>query len=153
MSILTLPDKPSELIRLAVKDGHEMLRKSNIEPRSSMYWHKSFEMEFAGRYVPCKACLAGAVMYNSLGAKVDVSYNPWTWNTHTTNRLLAINSIRLGHYHKAIWNCGIKSSEKLRRKIRDISKPKNRIFNSRKEFEALLDELGPIADQFEEIGL
>lgn len=84
----TLPDKPSELIRIALKD----LRKCEKDPRYKVdmdFWHAP-----NGK---CKVCFAGAVMAKRLGVPINVSIDSnMTESQPEYLKLLALDYARLG---------------------------------------------------------
>ncbi len=82
----TLPDKPSELITLALND----LLKVEKDKRYKIdmdTWHTP-----NGK---CAICLAGAVMAKSLGADIHMSSTP-AYAGSNTNKLCALEWFRLG---------------------------------------------------------
>ena len=57
-----LPDKPSELLRVAINDLKETLKDENVEFHPFHWMYKRPDGK-------CMVCLAGAVMLNSLNFK------------------------------------------------------------------------------------
>jgi hypothetical protein len=93
VTVTTLPDKPSELIRLALKD----LREVEAMPHYKVdmgYWHgiPTGEKE-------CLVCLAGAVMARHLGANPALPYFPDNYSTDLQEKLHALNSLRQGYVY------------------------------------------------------
>jgi hypothetical protein len=91
METVNLPDKPSELIRLALHD----MRLCEVNP------DYKFDMATWHTYVPsehiCYVCLAGSVVANTL--KYDVN-KCFTWNElgkETQDKLDFLDSIRRGY--------------------------------------------------------
>lgn len=96
-----LPDKASELIRLALAD----LRKSEENPNhviNMMEWHAPFPCE------RCMVCLAGAVMANTLKIPDNVSASPsnGSFSTDTCKKLIALNAFRVGNIHDGLYAMG-----------------------------------------------
>ena len=85
----TLPDKASELIRVALKDL-EACEKSEKYHIYMGTWHEPEPTER-----PCAVCLAGAVMAQSLGAKTSEMYEPVDFDENE-NKLEALNEFRDG---------------------------------------------------------
>lgn len=102
----TLPDKPSELLRLALAD----LRKAEKDPRYAIdmdTWHDPFYDVEAKVHTDeptavCQVCLAGAVMAFSLGADPLVSVYPWELGHETDLRLELLNELREGCVKTAV---------------------------------------------------
>lgn len=90
----TLPDKPSELLRLAVED----LKKAEETPYYQINmgnWHQlSWNWETDSSR--CEICLAGAVMAFSLGTSRDRSEYPDKFPEDTRSKLLALDLFRQG---------------------------------------------------------
>ena len=88
MTINTLPDLPSALIRAALLD----LRACEADPLYSIYmydWHTP-------RMNVCYVCLAGAVMAKSLQADVGVHTLPCNYGPDLNDKLNALNELRVG---------------------------------------------------------
>ena len=96
-----LPDKPSELIRVALAD----LAKCEADPTYEIdmnVWHK-------GAAIPtdtCLVCLAGAVMANSLRVAPTASVIPPAggFESGDIGALFAIDSLRAGNVLAAVAN-------------------------------------------------
>lgn len=90
-----LPDKPSELIRVALRD----LRRVEDNPNykiDMMVWHCP-----DGNDGVCRVCLAGAVMAG-LGAPPDESLSPYGYPARTVQALCSLNRFRQGRIHHAL---------------------------------------------------
>ena len=87
-----LPDKPSELIRVALAD----LRK--VEAMPKVYRINMEDWWFAGTNdeAGCSVCLAGAVMAETLGAPRDDGASPSDFPNGLRGKLLALDSFRQG---------------------------------------------------------
>lgn len=93
-----LPDKLSELGRLALKDMHVI--KQNPNYRIEMVdWH-------ANRGGICFVCLAGCVMANTLGAEQSKSIYPVIFGADIQAKLSAIDSLRQGRLVPALFYLG-----------------------------------------------
>lgn len=93
-----LPDKPSELIRLALAD----LEECEKDPRYAIgmvRWHAPED----GR---CVVCLAGAVMAKSLDAPIDQFVVP----EDDQKALYALDEFRVGNILQALLYMGYPSS-------------------------------------------
>lgn len=89
--IKSLPDKPSKLIRVALRDLEKCERS------------RSYKIEMGDWHRPngkCAVCLAGAVMAKTLKADRREYAGPATWyhrgDHDTFNKLRAINYLRIG---------------------------------------------------------
>lgn len=92
-----LPDKPSELIRLALSD----LEKCEADPRYSIdmeRWHKPNGT--------CAVCLAGAVMAQTCGVPVDNDVSPHSCMGGDTKKLMALDDFRVGFVDSAVGKLG-----------------------------------------------
>jgi len=85
-----LPNKPSKLLRLALKDL-EWCEKHDEYVISMEHWHKPMGST-------CYVCLAGSVIAHSLEVPSKVSVSPVVtlWNQKTSNKLIALNYFRQG---------------------------------------------------------
>lgn len=85
----TLPDKPSELIRVALDD----LAKCEADP-------DSFTINMGDWLVPengkCSVCLAGAVMAQSINVDRSRALTPYFLGESVRDKLLALNLLRVG---------------------------------------------------------
>lgn len=99
----TLPDKPSELIRVALAD----LRKCEADER--------YEIDMSEWHLPdgdggCFVCLAGAVMAKSLGAEEDDEVTPDNYfldECGTERKLRALDDFRCGGVRAGLRELGI----------------------------------------------
>ena len=93
-----LPDKPSELIRVALAD----LEKCEADKRYAIYmgrWHEPLNdvVRTGVDGHVCAVCLAGAVMAQSLGTPVEASAEPVALKSHDiVNKLYALDDFRIG---------------------------------------------------------
>lgn len=95
-----LPDKPSALIRLALRDLEKCERSPKYKVEMA-YWHDP-----NGK---CKVCLAGSVMAKSLGVGPNQQLHPQDLEDADTQRkLFALNAFRVGGIHGGLEEMGIK---------------------------------------------
>lgn len=83
-----LPDKPSDLIRLALHD----LELVEQDPRYKVdmgEWHQSYRNK-------CEVCFAGAVIAKSIKANYKKRLYPAFFDDDTQQKLLALDSLRTG---------------------------------------------------------
>ena len=153
-----LPDKPSELIDLALADA-EALDREKYTPRAD-YWVGSY---YDGDdTVHCGVCLAGAVMINRLGVEVegelDFEFEPELFDNHTATRLIALDCLRRGAVGDALIrlpDAGFESvSQSLvaGRKWRE-SPPANCGFVGWDEFSVFAADMRRMRDDLAAIGL
>ena len=100
-----LPDRPSALIRLAMRDLDEVEADPHYEI-DMMEWHTGIlkgDKKFGD--LPCRVCLAGAVMAKTLGQDVEVDARPDHSDGFTPEevaKLFALNYFREGNVTKAL---------------------------------------------------
>ena len=144
-----LPDKPSELIRVALAD----LAKCELDPRYRINmgtWHKPTDTEEA----ECMVCLAGAVMAKSLGAPMSMKYTPSVYapDDVSTQKLYALDLFRTGEVIAAcerLESCGAIDSADLARL--DISDERMSHYEAHEE--AFKREMEGLAADLEANGL
>ena len=94
--MMKLPDKPSELIRLALKDLAEGLKEKQFD----------VDMDFWVARDPglprCTVCLAGAVMVRELGFSTLHDATPSLVGGDTEAKLDALNYLRQGNVEDAL---------------------------------------------------
>ena len=106
----TLPDKPSDLAELALRD----MRKAIKSPR--------YHIHMGGWHIPnetCAVCAAGAVMAFTLGASHDEHILPGCFSYLIKHKLLAIDCLRLGDVDRAFRELGL-DYQRAKRFNRDI---------------------------------
>lgn len=88
-----LPDKPSELIMLALKDLN-LVRGDDRYKIDMICWHVKYRTEEV-----CRVCLAGSVMAKTLHATIedDAGIRPEFYETDTKCKLEALDNFRQGH--------------------------------------------------------
>lgn len=159
------------LIRLAIEDGREMLAQySKVRPDYSVWWRNS-------RYEGCAACLAGAVMLGTLGARgtqggfagtalenCDVINSDGLvlmYKRHQVNALSALDRVRAGAIQAAYRALGLWEDSQFRseldrllfkRRKRSPQKrqaPARQFFQSREAFQEHLAALDELAGELE----
>jgi len=97
----TLPNKPSELLLLALEDM-EILEKNPQIEFSMRRW------VFASPATnECAVCWAGSVMYNSLGIRGTACPETLNANHSLKNKLYALNDFRTGNITMAMTSLGL----------------------------------------------
>lgn len=101
----TLPDKPSELIRVAIRDLEAVEKLPEVYEIDMKSWHEP------GRgYSPttCAVCLAGAVMAQTLGANPREFRYPTDYarEIRIQAKLRALNMFREGEISNGLYEFG-----------------------------------------------
>lgn len=117
-----LPDKPSELIRLALSDMKAILKNPKFKVRMDVY------MEYVNPDDKrCTVCLAGSVMANTLkikpSRKRQFGHSPADFedaDEDTYRKLRAINALRNGSASYAFEILKLSGKEKAKKLIRNI---------------------------------
>lgn len=107
----TLPNKLSELLIVALEDLEQIENDPNYDIDMGE-WYKPKVRNNSGRDV-CTVCHAGAVMVNSLNLKPSFRMNlhPDDFTSTITNKLMAINAIRIGRMTQALSYMGVLERE------------------------------------------
>ena len=110
---IRLPDKPSDLIEVALGD----LEKAELSPHYAVEmsdWHNPEEDE-------CNVCLAGSVMAFSLNANPLSTLGPSFFGEHE-NKLLALDSFRVGNMVDGIFDAtnGKYEGKEIRAMLREV---------------------------------
>lgn len=94
-ALVKLPEKPSDLIRLALKDLI-LVERSKIYDVDMGEWHLSMEDEERG--VTCAVCFAGAVMAQTFKTPMTASPSPkdMPYQSYNWKRLEALDYFRTG---------------------------------------------------------
>ena len=97
---MELPNKPSELMRLAVKD----LMAIETDPAYTInmsYWHYPLRIESGeGTITRCAVCMAGAVLANTLHKPATTEQYPDIYPREVKDALQAIDAFRAGSIHE-----------------------------------------------------
>lgn len=110
MTNMLLPNKPSELITVALDD----LRRCEEDARYAINmwatWHApSFQNDGSATDV-CYVCMAGAVMAQTLGEDIDTNIFPSSYDTGLQNKLSAIDELRCGNISLALMSLELSPS-------------------------------------------
>lgn len=108
-----LPEKPSDLILLALEDLSKA-EKSDAYDVVMSQWHHPCDSDGV-----CEVCLAGSVMAFSLDADVDDDLSPASLylNPQDHRRLVALDDFRKGDTAKAFRTLGMEPPVGFRREI------------------------------------
>ena len=88
----TLPDKPSELIRVALADLRKVEALPDIYRVNMGVWHREHRADAV-----CEVCLTGSVIATELGAMPGEHCGPEDFDQETTWKLYALNQFRVGN--------------------------------------------------------
>lgn len=92
-----LPDRPSDLLELALRDLKACEKDSVLYEVDMGWWHDT--SIFTDK---CVICMAGAVMAKSLGAAPTNSMKPHWYDRDTHTKLEAIDDLRTGYVDRAL---------------------------------------------------
>lgn len=101
---MKLPDKPSKLILLALRDL-ELVEKDKRYKVKMEYWHQPIEKK-------CYVCLAGSVLAKSFKEPISLLSSP-DYFPGLANKLWALNSFRGGYISEGLYHLNIKCESKL----------------------------------------
>lgn len=101
-----LPNKPSELIRLAIADLTKVERSAAYRVDMGHY-HEPVELTDPVQYV-CAVCFAGAVMAKTLDASKRDRVTPDCFDRDTAHKLHALNEFRTGLVRSGLCMMGIR---------------------------------------------
>jgi len=109
-----LPDKPSDLIELALADLIKCERSPKYEIDMS-FWHAANGI--------CTVCLAGSVMAQSLGVSYNKNSLPSYFESDEKSKLRALDCLRNGNVEQAFSSLGkyYADGEKFGREITTYS--------------------------------
>lgn len=111
-----LPNKPSKLIRLAIKDL-ESIEKSKHYYIEMSFWHKPFRFENI-----CAVCFSGSIMAKTLKSNKKLALGPDDFSITIRNKLIALNEFRLGDVNTGLGIMGLNVDINLNRFITSYSK-------------------------------
>lgn len=149
-----LPDKPSELIRVAMGDLRKIEQDKRYRVRMEE-WHSGIT-EDHGR---CTVCLAGSVMAKTLDAPIADDLDPSAFDdSHTMVRLRALDDFRNGLIHQGLleidgycWD-GSDLKQKLLGEYATLGIPERKIFpaydDDRQAFRAAMLDLANELEMF-----
>jgi len=96
-----LPNKPSELILLALHDLELVEASPNYEVNMFDWHNPTYPID-----EPCYVCFAGAVMAFSLNASINKSLRPGNFDDDTSEKLIALDCFRQGRIAAALDEIG-----------------------------------------------
>ena len=103
---IAVPEKLSDLIRLAIADGRKLYQE-----RAGEYYPNAtiFHSDVVGDYYyqnegvdACHICLAGGVMAGTLNSDIMATLMPVDFNFAWTKALRALDYVRMGQYVNAL---------------------------------------------------
>jgi hypothetical protein len=86
----TLPDKPSELILIALKDLESCIEDDRYVIDMGEWHGRQTNAE------KCSVCLAGAVMAKSMDSDIDITLLPSGFDAPNSYKFSALNAVRQG---------------------------------------------------------
>jgi hypothetical protein len=100
---VTLPDKPSELIRVALADLRKVEALPQIYRVNMDVWHREKRVPLESNEAPlCEVCLAGSMISQSLHANPNEHRGPEDFDQETTWKLYALNEFRVGNVYDGL---------------------------------------------------
>lgn len=109
-----LPDKPSELIRMAIDDLEKVEADTKYSVRMGVWHSPSLDS--------CEVCLAGAVMAKTLETPVENFEYPTGFSATVHAKLGALDSFRSGHVIDAFVTLGYCDYDEVPGDILDVHK-------------------------------
>jgi hypothetical protein len=116
----TLPDKPSDLLSVALYDLYACSQDSAYDINFNE-WHKPLQKrdntQFSNKTEPdvCQVCFAGSIMAKTLGCdstqRVEAN-NVILFHKDTILKLMAVDEFRKGHINSALDIMGLKPNQK-----------------------------------------
>lgn len=109
-----LPDKPSDLIELALRDLESVELRPDAYKIDMRVWHERLGWA-AG---PCSVCFAGSVMAMTLGRSPEDRLKPTSqgFDDDTHRKLLALNYFREGGINRGLAIMGFQARDFLLRR-------------------------------------
>ena len=145
-----LPEKPSELIRLALHDL-ELCEQDNRYFIDMENWHTPYGESISSLLRnKCLVCLTGSVMAKSLNADVLEHLRPYNYKDKTKTKLLAIDEFRIGYVYQGIASLFPESFKHM--KFNNLSGYRD-IINYRKNPAKFKQQMHQLADDLEREGL
>ena len=139
-----LPDKASDLIRVAIAAARNLDRKIY-----NPYWGDWHAADLQTNR--CTVCFAGAMIAGVLGRAPTETLTPGILSSETTNKLHALDHFRAGEFVEALISLG--TPEDLARAALSVPIPLWGHFDSWQEFDKFLDEMTILAGYLGSIGL
>ena len=101
--MMSLPDKPSELVEIGLRD----LGLCEQDPDYVIVMSKWHEPILDGKKTVCAVCLAGAVMAKTMQIPLKSRIHPFSQSGNDVYKLMALDNFRIGEYHDAFVNLDI----------------------------------------------
>ena len=99
---IAVPEKLSDLIRLAIADGRKLYQERSGEYCPDAYLFHEVGYDFQQNKQVCHVCLAGTVMAGTLHTDNRYSLIPSDFDTSWTKALRALDYVRQGMYVNAL---------------------------------------------------
>ena len=138
---ITLPNKPSELIRLALHDL-ELCEKDKRYLIDMDDWHINDTSDL------CCVCLAGSVMAKSLKANFYATLGPEIYNKSTKLKLFALDDFRTGDIRD-----GVEILFRITKNSQVDLPPDRDICDYDKDPNKFKRDMRKLANEFESVGL
>lgn len=97
-----LPDKPSELIRLALSDLEKVMEDGRYVVNFNRFHSPRPDENQFNEDKKCHVCFAGAVMAKSLNSDIDEHLMPAGFDLGTTRKLFALDNFRVGAIYSGL---------------------------------------------------
>ena len=119
MNECLLPDKPSELIKLALGDLRTVESLSDRYKVDMDYYHVPKDSNVFNRANrgKCLVCFAGAVMAQTLEVDIDESFLPADFDADTRSKLNALDHFRKGVCHQGFYCMGLPPDNRFNRYV------------------------------------
>ncbi len=115
----TLPNKPSQLIKLALTDLETVEKNPRYEIDMER-WHEPWieRMDSDGhREYICHVCLAGAVLANTFKEDYHKNFDPYHFSPEVKTKLIAIDYLRQGEIEDAFDRLQLELPQSMMRSI------------------------------------
>lgn len=98
-----LPDKPSELILLALADLEKCELDDNYRVNMNVWHEYDYPTSMEHEYKPtCQICLGGAIMAQTLEVSLEECVDPSSFKGDLDPKLRSLNAFREGRLHEAL---------------------------------------------------
>ena len=134
---ITLPDKPSELIRLALRDLFYVAYDPDYAINMNYFHTGCLDPAWDGK---CQVCFAGAVMAKTLNVPVDRHAIPEDFDDDTNYKLDALDSFRDGLIDMGLDVLGLRTPEGME-SARDIEVFRDNPMQFHDDMESLANDL------------
>lgn len=108
--IVQLPDKPSDLILLALHDLEQVERQKKLYVINMDVFHEAADPDWVGLDpTKCSVCFAGSVMARTLKANPKENFQPEDFGVENGNKLVALDRFRTGDVVDGFEEMGIQT--------------------------------------------